>query len=71
MNTDMEFSKTGSLNEPETKEVDANSTGDDLTPEEQRKVKRQLDIRVTGVSAIILFISLLDRSNLGFAMIAG
>lgn len=43
----------------------------DFTPEEQRKIKHRIDRRLIGVLGVLYCISLMDRTNLSAAAIAG
>ena len=53
--------------------IDAKSevVEDDMPLDQQRRILRRVDLRVTVVTGVLFFISLLDRSNLGAAAIAG
>lgn len=42
-----------------------------LTPEQQKKLIRRLDIRLVGSCGLLLCVSLMDRTNLSAAAIAG
>lgn len=42
-----------------------------LTERERRNALRLIDLRVTVVTGIMFCISLMDRTNLGIALIAG
>lgn len=44
---------------------------DEYTPAEQRRIIRKIDLRVTITCGAIYCISLMDRTNLGAASIAG
>lgn len=44
---------------------------DEFSPEEEKKILRRIDLRVTFVCGAMYFIALLDRTNLGAANIAG
>lgn len=44
---------------------------DDLTKEEQKRVLRRVDLRVTVTCGLMFCISLMDRTNMGSAAIAG
>lgn len=44
---------------------------DDIPLEEQRRILRKIDLRVTAVTGMMFCISLMDRTNLGAASIAG
>ena len=46
-------------------------TEDDIPQEEQRRIMRRVDFRVTAVTGAMFCISLMDRTNLGAASIAG
>lgn len=43
----------------------------DPPKEQQRSIMRRIDFRVTTITGAMFFISLMDRTNLGFASIAG
>lgn len=43
----------------------------DPPKQQQRRIMRRIDFRVTTMTGVIFFISLMDRTNLGFASIAG
>lgn len=43
----------------------------DPPKEQQRSIMRRIDFRVTTITGAIFFISLMDRTNLGFVSIAG
>ncbi|KAF9885244.1 hypothetical protein FE257_000604 [Aspergillus nanangensis] len=67
----------GSLNETQTahddfvgKESDQN-LDDLLSPEHQRKLIRRIDLRLLPILGIMYSISLVDRTNLGLALVAG
>lgn len=42
-----------------------------LTPEEQKKTMRKIDIRLVGILGLMYCVSLMDRTNLGIAVVAG
>ncbi|KAF3398661.1 High-affinity nicotinic acid transporter [Talaromyces pinophilus] len=44
---------------------------DELTVHHQRRIIRKIDWRVTVICGVLFFVSLMDRTNLGFAKIAG
>lgn len=44
---------------------------DALTPEEQKKLIRRIDIRLVVTLGLMYAVSLMDRTNLGIAAIAG
>lgn len=44
---------------------------DTLSPMEEKKVLRRLDIRLVGTSGVLLCISLMDRTNLAQAAVSG
>jgi hypothetical protein len=44
---------------------------EDIPLEEQRRILRKIDLRVTAVTGVMFCISLMDRTNLGAASIAG
>jgi hypothetical protein len=54
-------------------EVASSSSGNftTLTPEEQKKVIRRVDIRLVITLGVLYCVSLLDRGNLSVAQIAG
>jgi hypothetical protein len=58
----------GSLPEKEVLKVEEE---DEMPKEQQRSIMRRIDIRVTAVTGILYCISLVDRTNLGAASIAG
>lgn len=43
----------------------------DISPLEQKRILRKIDLRVTAVTGLMFCISLMDRTNLGAASIAG
>ncbi len=53
------------------KEVLSAAEDDDMSKEQQRSIMRRIDLRVTAVTGILYCISLVDRTNLGAASIAG
>ncbi|KAH3920355.1 hypothetical protein HBH56_003440 [Parastagonospora nodorum] len=44
---------------------------DSFTPEEQKKIVRKVDLRLIPVLGFMYCVSLMDRTNLGVAMVAG
>lgn len=42
-----------------------------FTPEEQKKIKRRMDLRIVTTLGFMYCVSLMDRTNLGAASIAG
>lgn len=42
-----------------------------LTPSEQKRLIRKIDVRLVGTCGLLLCISLMDRTNLSAAAIAG
>ena len=58
-------------------QVDSVSTSDDVTEDEDfteadaKSIIRRVDIRVVGVCALGYSVSLMDRTNVGYAAIAG
>ena len=54
--------------------VDSNDSNESLaefTPQEQRRIQRKLDRRLVTITGLIYCISLMDRTNLSAAAIAG
>lgn len=53
--------------------VDSNGSETDygFSPEEQRRIKQRIDRRLVPVLGIMYCVSLMDRTNLGAANIAG
>ncbi|KAF6811815.1 major facilitator superfamily transporter [Colletotrichum sojae] len=47
------------------------SASDDFTPEEQKKIMRRVDIRVVATVGLLYCFSVIDRSNLPAAAVAG
>jgi len=47
------------------------SIDDEFTPEEQRRIIRRIDIRLVLMAGTMYCISLMDRTNLGAASVAG
>jgi hypothetical protein len=56
-----------SSDDDSTDQVDDN----EFSPQEEKRIIRRIDLRVTFVCGAMYFISLLDRTNLGAANIAG
>lgn len=58
---------------PSRFDVDGNTNADDdeFSLEEQKRIIRRIDLRVTLTCGAIYCISLMDRTNLGAASIAG
>ena len=44
---------------------------DEFTPEEQRRILRRIDLRLVTMTGLAYCISLMDRTNLNAAAIAG
>ncbi|KAJ5774691.1 hypothetical protein N7457_009587 [Penicillium paradoxum] len=44
---------------------------DEFTPEEQKRIIRRVDLRLVSMTGLAYCISLMDRTNLGMAVIAG
>jgi hypothetical protein len=42
-----------------------------FTPQEQKRIKRHVDVRLITTAGILYCVSLIDRTNLGVAVIAG
>lgn len=56
--------------------IDSDSEGnnaaiDQFTPEEQKKIVRKVDLRLIPTLGFMYCVSLMDRTNLGVAMVAG
>jgi len=47
------------------------SIDDEFTPEEQKKIIRRIDLRLVLTAGTMYCISLMDRTNLGAAAVAG
>ena len=44
---------------------------EEFTPEEQRKIIRRIDLRLVTMTGLAYCISLMDRTNLSMAAVAG
>lgn len=54
-----------------TKQHSVGSSDDEFSPEEQRRIIRRIDLRLVLTCGFMYCISLIDRTNLGAASIAG
>lgn len=54
-----------------TRKADNQAIIDSFTPQEQRKIVRRVDVRLVLVLGALYAVSLMDRTNLGNAVIAG
>lgn len=52
-------------------ETPADDYDEEFTPEEQRKIIRRIDLRLVTMTGLAYCISLMDRTNLSAAAIAG
>jgi hypothetical protein len=48
-----------------------NTEDEEFTPEEQKKIIRRIDLRLVTMTGLAYCISLMDRTNLSMAAIAG
>ena len=48
-----------------------NAAIDEFTPEEQRAITRKIDYRLVPTLGFMYFVSLMDRTNTGIAVVAG
>jgi hypothetical protein len=63
----------GGIQEIERVDSESNNQAiiDSLTPEEQKKIIRKVDLRLIPTLGFMYCVSLMDRTNLGVAMVAG
>lgn len=59
------------VNEEELNVASKGDEDQDPPAAEQRRILRTIDLRVTVVTGALFFISIMDRTNLGAASIAG
>lgn len=52
-------------------ESPTNDIDDEFTPQEQKKIIRRIDLRLVTMTGLAYCISLMDRTNLSMAAIAG
>jgi hypothetical protein len=45
--------------------------GEEFTPEEQKKIIRRIDLRLVTMTGLAYCVSLMDRTNLSMAAVAG
>ncbi|PNH29846.1 hypothetical protein BJF96_g6960 [Verticillium dahliae] len=64
------FEGSAHVEDAEKKDIAAVSTHG-LSPEEQKKVIRRIDVRLLPILGLMYSISLIDRTNLGLALVAG
>ena len=70
-NEDLEKSRHG-LHMEQTVSTDLNDISiEEYTPEEQKSIVRKVDLRLVSTLGILYCASLMDRTNLGSAAIAG
>lgn len=63
--------QTAHVEQPESKDVEQDAPIDDFSPAEQRRIKRRIDRRLVTTCGVMYCISLVDRTNLSAAAIAG
>lgn len=63
--------KTAHVEQPESKDLEQDTPIEEFSPAEQRRIKRRIDRRLVATCGVMYCISLIDRTNLSAAAIAG
>lgn len=71
MRNDLEKTMESTKTEVLQQAKDDEGTMDDVSSAEKKKIIRKIDRRLITATGLMFAVSLMDRTNLGYAMIAG